>query len=146
MIQETEPEPPASSEEESSVPGENDFPEGVYRRGDYLEVRVGITVSQLKKSESVTKVWDASGEEASGACRTGMSAKLNNGETLRSSFPEMQTAAVRLTPPISGLLQQAILGEAELSGVYEIAADVDRNGRVDTHDLLLVIRMFREEG
>lgn len=143
---ETEPEPPASSEEESSVPGENDFPEGVYRRGDYLEVRVGITVSQLKKSESVTKVWDASGEEASGACRTGMSAKLNNGETLPIVVPGDANGSGTVNSADIRAVQQAILGEAELSGVYEIAADVDRNGRVDTHDLLLIIRMFREEG
>ena len=75
-----------------------------------------------------------------------MSAKLNNGETLPIVVPGDANGSGTVNSADIRAAQQAILGEAELSGVYEIAADVDRNGRVDTHDLLLVIRMFREEG
>ena len=75
-----------------------------------------------------------------------MSAKLNSGETLPIVVPGDANGSGTVNSADIRAVQQAILGEAELSGVYEIAADVDRNGRVDTHDLLLVIRMFREEG
>lgn len=144
---EPEPEPPVSSQTEPSSPEESGtWPDGVHHRSDYLEVQAGITAAQLKKNESVREVLDASGEKATGACRTGMTVQMKDGTILCVVVPGDANGSGTVNSADIRALQKAILGEEELSGAFYTAADVDCNGTVDTRDLLLVIQMFEQKG
>lgn len=89
---------------------------------------------------------DASGEKATGACRTGMTVQMKDGTILCVVVPGDANGSGTVNSADIRALQKAILGEEALSGAFYTAADVDCNGTVDTRDLLLVIQMFEQKG
>ena len=113
---------------------------------DTVVVDVGLTVAALKKKdEAISAVFDNDGNEiTAGKLRTGYSLRKNGIEHPLAVCGDLNASGTVNSRDIK-LFMNYLVGNETLTGVFSVAADINRDGQLDNRDLVFLSKLVKKQ-